>query len=149
MLSERNSVFDMMKGAAILLMILGHCEIPAALHHAIYLFHMPLFFIVSGFFFRPKTVGKLFRSDLRRLLLPYLIFAAAVMFKYAIDAFRLNDFSTPPKFALSIFTGNFGVGPIWFLLALFWCRGLFNLAKKLRGGAAPRCCFRLRSGRLA
>lgn len=130
----RDPVFDMMKGVAILAMILGHCRIPGILHHLIYLFHMPLFFIVSGYFFRAKPQRKVFASDARRLLLPYLVFALAVLLKYAVDGFRLNDFSTVPRFAESVLTGNFGIGPIWFLLALFWCRELFNLAANLRGG---------------
>ncbi|MCR5029471.1 MAG: acyltransferase family protein [Fibrobacter sp.] len=135
-MTERNPVFDMMKGVAILLMVLGHCRISDSLHHVIYLFHIPMFFIVSGYFYKPKAFGALFKSDLKRLIFPYLIFSAVVFLKFSVDAFRLQDFSTLPKFAMSVASGNFGVGPIWFLLALFWCRELFNAAGRSKWGIA-------------
>lgn len=43
----RNSTFDMMKGLAIILMIVGHRV--AFGYRIIYSFHMPLFFIIAGF----------------------------------------------------------------------------------------------------
>lgn len=122
----RNSVFDMMKGLAILLMILGHCRINSDLHHAIYLFHIPMFFIVSGYFFKRRPVVYYALLDLKRLILPYIIFSILVLLKFIIDAFRLHNFTTVREFLINIATGNFGIGPIWFLLALFWCRQLFN-----------------------
>lgn len=51
MKKKRDITFDIMKGVAILAMIAGHCFIPLKLHHFIYIWHMPLFFMVSGYFF--------------------------------------------------------------------------------------------------
>lgn len=50
--SNRIVSFDILKGVGILLVILGHIEIPYMLKIVIYSFHMPLFFFVSGCFFR-------------------------------------------------------------------------------------------------
>ncbi|MBP5246687.1 MAG: acyltransferase family protein [Fibrobacter sp.] len=133
-MTERNPVFDMMKGVAIFLMVLGHCQIPDSLHHGIYLFHIPMFFMVSGYFYKPKDVKLCLKTDLKRLIFPYGIFVAVVFLKFLLDAFRLQDFSTPVRFGKSILTGDFGVGPIWFLLALFWCREIFNAAAKWKWG---------------
>lgn len=134
-MTVRNPVFDMMKGIAILLMVLGHSQIHPSLHHAIYLFHIPMFFMVSGYFFRPKEPSVCLKTDLKRLIVPYLIFATVVFLKFLVDAFRLQDFSTPLRFGKSILTGDFGIGPIWFLLALFWCREIFNAVSKWKWGA--------------
>ena len=41
-----------MKGIAIILMVVGHSGCPKLLDSFIYLFHMPLFFFVSGWFFK-------------------------------------------------------------------------------------------------
>lgn len=48
--SNRIVSFDILKGVGILLVILGHIEIPYMLKIVIYSFHMPLFFFVSGCF---------------------------------------------------------------------------------------------------
>jgi fucose 4-O-acetylase-like acetyltransferase len=60
MIEKREDVFDIMKGVGIILMIIGHCAIPRLLWHFIFSFHMPLFFIISGFFFKPKPVIQRF-----------------------------------------------------------------------------------------
>jgi len=49
--NQRNLTFDIMKGIAILCMMIGHSTWPPEwLHRLIYSFHMPLFFIVAGYF---------------------------------------------------------------------------------------------------
>ena len=52
--TKRILAFDLLKGVGILLVILGHIEIPHSLKTVIYSFHMPLFFFVSGCFFNEK-----------------------------------------------------------------------------------------------
>lgn len=47
-----------MKALAIMLMVLCHCNGNASLHQIVYAFHMPLFFIVSGFCFKTKYIQK-------------------------------------------------------------------------------------------
>lgn len=55
-MSERNPYWDIVRGVAILLVILGHALFVAKgtndpVHVFIYSFHMPLFMIISGYFF--------------------------------------------------------------------------------------------------
>lgn len=52
---QRIDDWDIAKGIGILLVVMGHLGIPPMLSNAIYLFHMPLFFILSGLLFAPKT----------------------------------------------------------------------------------------------
>ena len=47
-----------MKALAIMLMVLCHCNGNALLHQIVYAFHMPLFFIVSGFCFKTIYIQK-------------------------------------------------------------------------------------------
>lgn len=53
--TKREYWVDFLKGITIILVVLGHCDIPAvqirpvALPTIIYLFHMPLFFMISGY----------------------------------------------------------------------------------------------------
>ena len=52
-LQRRNPVFDIMRGIGILLVVLGHAGFPFS--GWIYLFHMPLFFLLSGWFTNRNT----------------------------------------------------------------------------------------------
>ena len=52
----RNNVISICKGIAIILMVIGHAEVPDLLSNFIYVFHMPLFFIAAGYFFSRKNV---------------------------------------------------------------------------------------------
>lgn len=66
---------DIAKGAAMLLVIIGHCSYsPMGLIGWLYSFHMPLFFALSGFTFRPekyRNLRALLAEKARTLLVPY------------------------------------------------------------------------------
>ena len=66
---------DSLKGLAIILAVLGHIASP--LSSFIYSFHMPLFFIISGFFLNPTNELKreLIKS-FKRLFNPFFIYLA-------------------------------------------------------------------------
>lgn len=60
---ERNTYFDILKGLAIFIVVLGHCLqtfypnwTEAAISKVIVAFHMPLFMLVSGYFFYPSVL---------------------------------------------------------------------------------------------
>lgn len=135
---------DRLKGLCIVLMIVGHCLIPDALHDAIYLFHIPMFFFIAGFFFKPAPVRSRLRSDARRLLLPYVVCVLLVSIRYGIDSVRIGSTDVLIRFLVtSIVVGpdidfskwtDLAVGPIWFLFSLFWCRTILNLLLRWRYG---------------
>lgn len=52
MIQMRNTKIDVIKGMAIILVVLGHCGFPAT--NFIYLFHMAVFFIASGYCWNEK-----------------------------------------------------------------------------------------------
>lgn len=61
---ERNRTFDIMKGIGILSVILGHMDVAPFWRTFIFSFHMPLFFILAGYFYRShirlqKRLGKM------------------------------------------------------------------------------------------
>ena len=68
---QRDKSWDAVKGLGILLVVLGHSGCPAYLHDFIYLFHMGLFFYVSGKFLKINRGGKLCcLEDFRDFMLP-------------------------------------------------------------------------------
>lgn len=127
---ERKPAIDIMKGIAIILVIIGHLQIPVFFHHVIYSFHMPLFVIVSGYLFHEKSVSmRRVWADFKRLILPYL-FTIGVLFIYTIFIFlatgggNLIGLSVSSLYPDGI--RNTSILPIWFLLAIFWCRQLMS-----------------------
>lgn len=129
---ERIQYIDSVKGFAIILMIFGHMRFHN-LNWFIYSFHMPLFFILSGFFFNPrKSISK----RIKKLMIPYLITSLVILGMEVIFQF-LKKISHNEVFSLieiinnmaaavcvcakPVGIGNYlipDVGPIWFLMAL-------------------------------
>ena len=73
MLRERESWVDNLKVFGILAVILGHISSPPQAF--IFTWHMPLFFIISGFFINiDRKPLEFIKKDLYRLMLPYLAF---------------------------------------------------------------------------
>lgn len=73
--SKRNTTMSIVKGLAIILMVLGHAEAPGQITTFIYLFHMPVFFMASGYFFSRKNVDEPWefcRKRFKGLYIPFL-----------------------------------------------------------------------------
>ena len=74
---------DYSKGILIILVIAGHAIPEFDLHldylaHFIYSFHMPAFFILSGYLFRYKkdiNTVEFAKKKAKQLLIPYIIFS--------------------------------------------------------------------------
>lgn len=66
---------DLAKCIGIYLMIVAHGPLLVNTHARtiIYSFHMPLFFIISGYLYKQLSLVDTFKRDWVRLLLPYLI----------------------------------------------------------------------------
>ena len=60
----------------IVLMVIGHSGCPKLMFNVIYLFHMPLFFFCSGFFYKEmlskESIGIFFKKKVRRLYFPFV-----------------------------------------------------------------------------
>lgn len=136
----RNPIFDIMKGFGILLVIAGHLSgINKYLHSFIFSFHMPLFFILAGYFFKPIDISTSFSKDFKRLIHPYL-FTCALIILYQLALFVYNkDYNPLFRSLIATLWGNGSnnhsslyfanipsIGAIWFLLALFWCKNIYN-----------------------
>ena len=124
---KRDLTIDIAKAIGILLMIIGHCQgLPYYFRNFIFSFHMPLFFIFSGYFYKPQRTKDLFISGFSHLVRPYII-TSLVAILLCITAKRYD--SAGDKIIGMIMSNGgqayerFGsklplIGPIWFLLAL-------------------------------
>lgn len=124
-----------MKGLGILLVILGHMEIPFWMRKLIFSFHMPLFFILAGYFFKPLKFTERLKKDFFRLLIPYLLTMFVLVLYSIIGHYLIKDDheNAFPTFWTVLFPSGHSnkdianIVPIWFLCALFWCKNIFNL----------------------
>lgn len=104
-MKEHLDYLDLAKGMGIVLVIMGHSLFP--LHIAIDIFHMPLFFLISGItfsFYKNQDIGLFLTRKIDRILIPLLFFSLIS---------GLFELILPVNF-----TGSFN-GPLWFLQAVF------------------------------
>lgn len=113
MLIERDFYWDNLKAIAIYFVVLGHAIQQAGLlkttfgeyaFASIYLWHMPLFVLISGYFTPDKNTAF---KTLRLLVVPYVILE--VVFGWTDVIFRGQSFE------ISLDQPNYGM---WFLIAL-------------------------------
>ena len=137
--NKRDITFDVMKGIGILLMLVAHWpKFPQWVHHSISSFLMPMYFMVAGYFSKPVVdCAKSLKKSALRLLLPYVFTQFLLIGWGAIQAFAKHDVGCVLKPALSLVWGSCDliesswgpiyVGPMWFLVALFWGKSFFEL----------------------
>lgn len=136
MTKSRIPELDIMKGIAILCVILEHINSnPDVVKNLITSFHMPLFFILAGYFYKPDNhyLAKL-RKDFKRLIVPYIATMSILAIYSFIIHFALSSDHT--KAYLTFWACLYPSGikgctmvnivPVWFLCALFWCREIYN-----------------------
>ena len=135
-ISERVDWVDTLKFIGILLVILGHINFP--LNGFIYTWHMPLFFMVYGFFIKFETSFKDFIvKNFKRLMIPYFIFSIIGLFMEMLKRYLLHrealDYVHEIKgiFIYMDFAGlcNTYAFVLWFLPALFFSRIFLYLIK--------------------
>ena len=124
--------FDVLKGISILLVIIGHARPFFPIYEFIYSFHVPLFFIVSGYFFSNKDSlwGAIVKFS-KQLLKPYLFvsFLTCILYVFLFD--HADIIIKESIFGLNINNDyHITLGPAWFFLALFWCRLFYGIIYK-------------------
>lgn len=145
---KRDLSFDIAKGIGMLAVILGHMSLLARLSGFIFSFHMPLFFLINGYFFKEKDSWVCIRKKARSLILPYVCTCILVIlssvFWNIIKGADLNTVTADIKmWTLASLYGsgtithflkwNFHIiGAIWFLLAVFWADVIFNFLLKTK-----------------
>ena len=130
-MGKRIEWVDVSKFIAISCMIAGHLGIPSVVSVAVHMFHMPIFFIMAGFFFSIEKYKSFFyfaKIRFKTLLVPYFVWGgisyiiyrlqvvnaesgSVVDFKHFIIAILFHDAN------ISEFSG-YGVTQ-WFFTALF------------------------------
>jgi len=136
---KRIGYIDIAKGIGIILMIIGHMPLKNEyISNFIYCFHMPLFFIISGYLFTYKDNKECLKNIVRKLLVPYIITCIAIIVYKIFRLILEGNFVAIPNilqtWGLASLYGSgsmqpFGIryiGAIWFLLALAFATYCMN-----------------------
>lgn len=137
-----NASINILKALGIITVVCGHLfsGVPKDL---IYLFHMPLFFFLSGYLFKEKPVKSFFKQKLVNLILPYVAYLAVfnipsfagfvqnviLQGKHELAASYLKHF------AIQVYGGQSLkdiTGVFWFVTCLFFTQQTYNLLLKRR-----------------
>jgi fucose 4-O-acetylase-like acetyltransferase len=138
-MNTRYIEFDIMKGIGIMFMIIGH--LTPYMTNVIFSFHMPLFFIVSGYFYKPANIHDSLKKDFKRLVIPYIATALIVIAYYLLLSIARKSDLVSEWIIAAIYGGSSShdsiilanmpmIGAIWFLLALFWCKNIYNIIER-------------------
>ena len=139
-MKNRDTAIDQIKGILIILVVLGHAlqygygleylESKQYYYHplfqGIYSFHMPLFSLISGYFFyssAKKPLGKVFMRKARQLLVPTISFCS-LLFVIDIVSKVLKSHTAPSIGDLLTryyFYINLNGWSMWFLKSMFLC----------------------------
>lgn len=149
-ISKRIIWIDIVKIFACILVVLGHLHMSMMLSNyyakeaiyywfpiqTIYTFHVPLFFVCSGYLYQMKSFGgsiiddhiKTIISKGLNLIIPYIFFSLVTLLLKVIFSADVNNQATP-----IIDTILFNpVAPYWFLYALFFLFCVIPRFKKKR-----------------
>lgn len=128
---QRNSTITIAKGICIILMVMGHSGVPQPLSRFLYVFHMPLFFVVAGYCFKAaylNTPVKFIRRRLKGLWIPFvkwnLVFVLLHNLFYTIGIYE-NSYTLSMTAKKIVTTLLFGIpedmlGGFWFFRCLFF-----------------------------
>ena len=125
---QRLDYIDVFRSLGIISMVMGHIGFGGAFDWFIHAFHMPMFFFISGFFYRRRdcNIGEYIGKKAKSLLIPYASFGIGhyllslildgVSIKLLIYLFTFNTVSLPIAGALWFLTALFFTDVIYFLL---------------------------------
>lgn len=117
---------DALKGMGILFIVISHVL------GSPYLFHVPLFFLLSGFLYRPAPAGYYLRHSALRLMAPYVIYMTVISLPWLrgyIEYGKEFDW-------LNLFVGGsclpYECCPLWFIPVLWISLNIVNLMHRRR-----------------
>ncbi len=137
--SNRVQYIDVARGIAIILMIVGHALNPGLARNIIFSFHMPLFIVLSGFFYKDRSFKEEFKTLFFKLFIPtaIAIFILCMIqdvphlgfYKSYIEA--LKSIAIGWSYQARIQFSSIRIYELWFVYSLITVRLLFFINKKI------------------
>ena len=148
--NKRITYIDLFRATGIIAMIMGHINFGWHFDHLIHGFHMPMFFFVSGYFFKriesSSTLLHKIGVRCKTLLMPYFLFAVLHIVMnsllnghFQFDSLRLLFFNTD-------LDGIPIAGALWFLTSLFLADVIYMILDYILGYGIIMHCIILAVG---
>lgn len=128
----RRADLDIAKGIGILLVVWAHAKAPY--NSYMYLFHMPFFFLISGYLHNHKAeFGTFFKRKVVSLYLPFVGWNLAVtVLKLLENPHRWKaSMQTMVEILLALEKDGEFFGATWFLASLFWVAVIYKAGETL------------------
>ena len=139
-MNKSNHFMALLSVWGILLVVLGHSGFEeeiiqknlSGLHSWIYSFHMPMFFLISGFLFsltnpvmKQACTGKFIWKKTKRLMVPYFVLGTIIFaIKYALSGLShaAREFTVANFFKMFIIpSANYStIGHLWYVFTLYF-----------------------------
>lgn len=122
---------DMVRGIAMICIIIGHLKEPS-INRVVFTFHVPIFYFITGFFLSDKKDTLAFiKNKARTLLVPYAVTCGVMILVGTLIGLHNGNAGEP--FLKWLYASVYGagdtynepfyikgIGAIWFLWATFW-----------------------------
>ncbi|MBO7519620.1 MAG: acyltransferase family protein [Clostridia bacterium] len=136
---KRDTALDLAKGIGIFLVFMGHIDFPEEIIKLIYSFHMPLFFMCSGYLYKTEydsiSTSSYIKKQAKSLLYPYFVLGTIIIiYNSIVDVFfkrflliQLGKRVIALLYGAFIWENNYEyIGVFWFLPALFCAQIIFH-----------------------
>ena len=138
-MKERDCTFDIMKGIAMVLVIMSHTIL---MPNPFVYWRSVLFFVISGYFAKEWPVGEFLQKGAKRLFIPYVVTCLFMLPLVLLGEFLLDvDVLKTVLKSMAWGAGRFGyadkymdicIGPLWFVCASTWVRIVWALLQKIK-----------------
>ena len=131
--NPRNNYISIAKAIGIILMVVGHSGCPDTIGKFIYLFHMPLFFVCSGYFFKEisdkSALLSFYKKRMKGLYLPYIKWSLLFIllhnsFRYLLITesalYQKEEYFRQIIKMIAMTDYELLIRPFWFIKELLW-----------------------------
>lgn len=116
--NKRFDFVDVLKVIAIILVVVGHYSNDDSTRRFVYSFHIPLFFIISGFLYKKRSFVVELKRCCSSLLLPYFLYGILIVLALYV-ANKYTPCTIGHFISGDLDVINNALCPLWFLIALF------------------------------
>lgn len=132
--NKRIDYIDLLRALGIIAMIMGHVGFGGFFDKWIHIFHMPMFFIISGYFFKEQDYNSLIKKRVKTLLIPYVVFGIIHLIIYFVRIGGIDSHSFYLLFWENTAENGIPIaGALWFLTALFLSEIVFRGVQSIKG----------------
>lgn len=131
--ANRIEYIDCFRACGIVFMIMGHIGFGYIFDKFIHAFHMPMFFLISGFFikgFNNSSVKRYIVKKAKSLLLPYIFWGCMQYVIWMIVHYPKFDITPLINLFFVNSDGLAIAGALWFLTAMFFADIIYFVIRK-------------------